>query len=98
MRPGFADIAEYEAEAEFSSKFREAIAQLRTSRADILEELFFLDDLEKFQGHGESQRAAAESGAVHPGRDARGDLLCGKDGAERKTGVERLGNQNNVRS
>src|SRR5213079_3100761 len=43
--------ANFADEAEFCSKFREAIAQLRTSRADILEELFFLDDLEKFQGH-----------------------------------------------
>src|SRR5207302_5211564 len=58
---------------------------------------FALDDLEKLESHGASQRAAAESGAMHPGRDARGDFLRGKNGAERKPSGERLGNQNNVR-
>src|SRR6266581_3103562 len=52
---------------------------------------------EELECNGTSQRAAAESGAVHPWRDARGDLLRGENGAERKSGGERLGDQNNVR-
>src|SRR5713226_6048632 len=34
---------------------------------------------------------------MHPGRDARGNLLRGENGAERKSGGKRLGDQNNVR-
>src|SRR5260370_31611853 len=34
---------------------------------------------------------------MQPGRNARGDFLCGENGAERKSGSERLGDQNNIR-
>src|SRR5258708_19184587 len=34
---------------------------------------------------------------MHPGRDARSNRFGGENGAERKTGGERLGNQHDVR-
>src|SRR5207302_10406009 len=66
-------------------------------RANIFEQYLVLNDLEELEGHGTSQRAAAKRGAMNPGRDAQGNLLGGENGAERKTGGERLGNQDNVR-
>src|SRR6267378_506036 len=74
--------ANFADEAEFGCEPCEAVAELSTARADIFEELLVLNDLEKFQGHGASQRAAAESGAMHPGRNARGNLLRGKNGSK----------------
>src|SRR5438105_864517 len=89
--------ANFPDKTKFCRELYEPIAQLCGSRTDIFQEFFALDDLEKLESHGASQRAAAESGAMHPGRDARGDFLRGKNGAERKPSGERLGNQNNVR-
>src|ERR1700737_3867829 len=89
--------ADFTDESEFRGELHQAVAQLRAAHADIFEELFVLDDLEELQGNGASQRAAAKRGAMHPGRDASGNLLRGENGAERKTGGERVGNQRNVR-
>src|SRR6266705_4107703 len=89
--------ANFADEAELGGKLREALTQLRAAHANIFEEFFVRDDPEELECNGTSQRAAAESGAVHPWRDARGDLLRGENGAERKSGGERLGDQNNVR-
>src|SRR5207245_11360194 len=75
-----------------------ALVQLRASRADIFEQRLVLDDVEELEGHGTSQRAAAKRGPMNPRRDARGHLLGGEYGAQRKAGRERLGNQDNVRS
>src|SRR6266478_550459 len=84
-------------EAGFGGKLRETLMQLRAAQADIFEELFILDDVEELEGNGASQRAAAKRGAMHPGRDARGNILRGENGAERKAGGERLGDQDDVR-
>src|SRR5258708_5201843 len=89
--------ADFTDETEFRGKLHQAVAQLRAAHADICEELFARDDLEELKGNGTSQRAAAKRGAMHTGRDARGHLLRGENGAERKSGRKRLGDQNNVR-
>src|SRR5713226_702739 len=89
--------ADFADETELDGKLGEAVAQLRAAHADIFQQLFVLNDLEELESHGTGQRAAAKRGAMHPGRDARGDLFGGENGAERKTGGERLGDQNNVR-
>src|SRR6267142_1050937 len=89
--------ADFADEADFGGKFRKAVAQLRAAHADIFEEIFVLDDLEELAGNGANQRAAAKRGAVHPGRDARSNVLRGENCAEWKAGGERLGDQNNVR-
>src|SRR5260370_5281712 len=89
--------ANFADEAEFRGKLREALTQLGAARADIFEEFFVLDDREELEGNGASQRPAAKRGAMHSRRDARGDILRGENGAERKSGGERLGDQNNVR-
>src|SRR5208282_4613955 len=65
--------------------------------ADIFEEFFILDDLKKLERGGAGERTAAKGGAMHPGRDARSNVLGGKNGAEREARGERLGNQNDVR-
>src|SRR5260370_3880541 len=89
--------ADFADEVEFGGELDEAVAQLRAARADIFQQLLVLDDLEELEGHGASQRAAATRGAMHPGRAERGDLLRSENGAERKSGGERLGDQSNVR-
>src|ERR1700682_2863154 len=89
--------ADFADEAEFRGKLREAVPQLRAAQTNILEELFVLDDLEELEGNGTNQRTAAKRGAMHPGRDARSNVLGGENCAERKAGGERLGNQNDVR-
>src|SRR5437660_5139589 len=89
--------ADFADEAEFDGKLREALAELCAAQADIFEELFVLDDIEELEGNGTSQRAAAKRGAMHPGRDARSNILRGENGAERKAGSERLGDQDDVR-
>src|SRR6266850_3411217 len=88
--------ADFADEADFGGKFREALVQLRSSLTDIFEQLFVLDDVEELKGNGTSQRAAAKRGAMNPGGDARGNLLGGENGAERKAGGKRLGDQDNV--
>src|SRR5260370_5866620 len=92
-----ASATDFADKAEFGGKFRKAWGQLRAAHADIFEELFVLDDIEKLEGNGTSQRAAAKCSAMHPGRNARSDLLRGENGAEREASRERLGDQNNVR-
>src|SRR5229473_3989117 len=89
--------ADFTDETEFRGKLHQAVAQIRAAHADIFEELFVLDDLEELEGNGTSQRAAAKRGAMHAGRNASGNLLRGENGAERKSGRKRLGDQNNVR-
>src|SRR5204863_8172689 len=90
--------ANFADEAKFCCKLYKPVAQLCASRADIFEEFFALDDLEKLEGHSTSQRAAAESSAMHPGRNARGDCFRGENRAEWKSGGKRLSNQNDIRS
>src|SRR6266480_1092816 len=90
--------ADFADEVELGGQFREALAQLRASRADIFEQLLVLDDVEELEGNPTGQRAAAKRGPVNPRRDARGNLLGGEYGAQRKAGGERLGNQDNIRS
>src|SRR5216684_5754358 len=89
--------ADFADEIEFSGKLCEAFPQLFPTRTNIFEQLFVLEGLEKLEGHGTSQRATAKRSAMHPGRDAGGDLFGGENSAERKSGGERLGDQNNVR-
>src|SRR6267143_1517595 len=89
--------ADFANEGEFRGELGEAVAQLFAAHADIFEELFLLDDIEELEGHGASERATAEGGPMHPGRDASGNVLRGENGAERKAGSERLGDQYNIR-
>src|ERR1700731_421497 len=83
--------------AEFGGELRETLMQFGAAQADIFEELSVLDDVQELEGHGASQRAAAKRGAVHPGRDTRSNILRSENGAERKAGSERLGDQDDVR-
>src|SRR2546430_147352 len=48
--------ADFADDAEFDGQFREALAQLRASRADIFEQLLVLDDVEELKGNGASQQ------------------------------------------
>src|SRR6266851_1051884 len=89
--------ADFTDEAEFGGELRETLAQLRAAHADIFEKFLALDDAEKFERNGTSQRAAAKGGAVHAGRDTRSNRLGRENGAERKAGGQRLGDQNDVR-
>src|SRR5712672_1149663 len=91
LRADFAD------EVEFRGKFHKAIAQLRPARPNIFEKFFVLDDFEEFKSRGARQRAAAKRSAMHPGRNTRSHFCGGENGAQRKTGSQRLGDQNNVR-
>src|SRR5260370_12499828 len=88
--------ADFTDEAEFGGKFDETFAELGTTRADIFEKFVLFNDLEKLEGHGTRQRAAAKSSAMHPGRTARGHLLRGRIAAKRESSSERLGDPNNV--
>ena len=88
--------ANFADEIEFGGKFREAIAQFGAALADIFEELFILDDVEEFEGNGARQRAATKGGAVQAGRNAGSDGFGCEDGAERKSGGERLGDDRDV--
>src|SRR5260370_7616454 len=89
-----ADLAD---EFELGGEFGEALAQLRAADADILKQLFILDDLEEFEGHGTSQRTAAKCGAMQSGRDARADFLPGGNSAHPNSGSERLCSPHNTR-
>src|SRR5258708_3300745 len=80
-----------------SRSLGKSFAQLGAARTDIFEKFFIFDDIQELEGHGARQRATAKSGAMHSGRDAGGNLLRGENGAKRKSGGERLGDQNNVR-
>src|SRR5260370_33307458 len=88
--------ADFTDEAEFGGKFDETFAELGTTPADIFEKVVLFNDLEKLEGHGTRQRAAAKRGAMHPGRNARGNLLRGKTGAKRKSSSETLDEQHSV--
>src|SRR5271168_281790 len=76
--------AHFADEGEFLGEGEEAFAQFRAAGGDVLEEFFVLEDVQKFEGRGACQRAAAEGGAVEAGRNAGGNGFRGEDGAERK--------------
>src|SRR5208282_2963903 len=83
--------ANFANEAEFGGQRGKAFAQLRASDANVFEQRFVLDDAQKFESGGASQRAAAEGGAVQAGRNALGDGFRREDRAKRQACGKRLG-------
>ena len=83
-------------EGKFGGEGGEAVVQFFAARADVGEEIFFVNNFEKFEGGGGGERTAAESRPVKTGRDFVGDGLRREDGTERKAGRQRLGDENDV--
>src|SRR5205085_10676225 len=63
----------------------QAFAQLSAARADILEQLFVLDDPENFERCGTYERSTSKCGAVQTWRNVAGDGFAGENGTERQT-------------
>src|SRR5690348_8199877 len=57
-------------EIEFIREMRQFRAQLRTALANVLQQIFVLDDRQKLQRDGTSQRSAAEGRAMQAGRES----------------------------
>src|SRR5271156_658351 len=89
--------ADFADEIKFLRESFKALAQFGATFANIREELGAFDGFQKFQSGGADQRSTAEGGAVNARGYACGDGFAGEDGAERKTGGERLGDEHNVR-
>src|SRR5579859_807434 len=88
--------ANFADEGEFGGQCGKALAQFRAACADIFEEIFVLNDVEKLERGGAGERAAAKGSAVQTGRNTLGNGFCGEDGPKREARCKRFGNQNDI--
>src|SRR5690348_16971576 len=88
--------ANFADERKFSGQRGKAFAQFSAAGSDIFEEILVLDDVEKLERGGASERATAKGSAVQTGRNALGNRFGSEDGPEREARCKRLGNQNDI--
>ncbi len=89
--------ANFADEIEFGGHFFQAGFQLGAARANIGQQMFLFDRVEKRQARGARQRPAAKRGAVKAGRKGRGKFLAREERAERQSARQRFCDDDDVR-